>query len=647
MLARHSAPVDRAEGSGQQRLRATLAACALLAAIAIAPYVATIGYPFQFDDYPSIVQNRHLDSWNPSSWRLIESPRRIVAATFALTRHLAGADPGWFRAGNVLIHALNACLGFLLVRQALRAPRSSESMRGTATALALIAAALFAAHPLATQAVTYIVQRCESLAALCLLACLYAAGRIAGDPAGARRWSLLLIAAAAVGTAAKEVVVVATALVPLYWRCCFHDSWRSVITAHGRPLAAMVAITVALALSDLSARHLGRADWAATTYASWDPWTYLATQAQVVPHYLRLAAWPTGQCFDYLWAPNTGGHAWLAVTLMLLVAGALLAAAARGRSWAFAPAAACVVLAPTSSVFPVLDAAVEHRMYLPLLALSVTVVIACHALAARSVRIPLAVVAGLVVSLLAVAAHQRNGVYASHESLWGDVAAKRPGNVRAHYNLGLAYQAQGREAEAEAAFGRALALNPGFPPATTALALRQLGRGDATAARGQLQRGLAANPRDAQNLALLGQLEASVGDDAAAARLFARALELDPRNGTALIGEAFRRFRLGDNATAETLARLVASDAIADEAPNARMLLAQLALRAGQVAEAESDLRRVLERRPDHAEAIALLARLLAAQGRRDEARAVIAAAPTSVRNAPPVRAAETDIGAP
>ena len=54
----------------------------------------------------------------------------------------------------------------LLVRRLLRVPRLAATLGAHATALATAIAGLWALHPLQTAAVTYMVQRAESLAAL-------------------------------------------------------------------------------------------------------------------------------------------------------------------------------------------------------------------------------------------------------------------------------------------------------------------------------------------------------------------------------------------------------------------------------------------------------------------------------------------------
>ncbi len=96
------------------------------------------------------------------------------------------------------------------------------------------------------------------------------------------------------------------------------------------------------------------------------------TQFGVIVHYLRLTAAPLGQTFDYDW-PLASIHFAArrrhpAAMLIGLVVGAW-----RLRSTyplaTFVAGWMLLILAPTSSVMPIADLAVERRMYLPLVGL--------------------------------------------------------------------------------------------------------------------------------------------------------------------------------------------------------------------------------------------------------------------------------------
>jgi tetratricopeptide (TPR) repeat protein len=171
------------------------------------------------------------------------------------------------------------------------------------------------------------------------------------------------------------------------------------------------------------------------------------------------------------------------------VAASVLAA----RRWPLAGLAGIsffLVLAPSSSVIPILtEVLAEHRMYLPLACVVALVVGGAVAWFRTGERRRVLAAHGPVtlagwVSLLAVAGilgyltWQRNIVYRTELSLWHDTAAKVPDNPRAQNNLGMALLEVGRTPEALARFRKAVTLRPGYFEAhgNTALALERLGQ---------------------------------------------------------------------------------------------------------------------------------------------------------------------------
>jgi tetratricopeptide (TPR) repeat protein len=122
-----------------------------------------------------------------------------------------------------------------------------------------------------------------------------------------------------------------------------------------------------------------------------------------------------------------------------------------------------LVLLPTSSVIPVVDLAVEHRVYLASLGPMLAVAVGADALLRRLLPGPGASRAGaalavLVLAGLAAGLVARSRVWSSEETLWRDAAEKVPDNARIFTNLGLALQAKGDLKGAEEAYRRGLPL---------------------------------------------------------------------------------------------------------------------------------------------------------------------------------------------
>src|ERR1043166_8746246 len=165
----------------------------------------------------------------------------------------------------------------------------------------------------------------------------------------------------------------------------------------------------------------------------------------------------------------------MSVVLPALVIVVLLGVLWRSNwHWRFLGAWFFLILAATSSFQPTDSPAYEHRMYLPLAAVVVLGVLAIHALAGRRT---VAVAAALAVGL-GFLTWQRNQDYRSEFAIWADALAKRPGNPRAHNNVGKILLDGGRVQEAIEQFEQALQIRPAYAVAHDNLgsALARIGR---------------------------------------------------------------------------------------------------------------------------------------------------------------------------
>lgn len=202
-------------------------------------------------------------------------------------------------------------------------------------------------------------------------------------------------------------------------------------------------------------------------------WGYALAECRAVVQYFRLAFWPQPLIFDYGAYVSTGQLASVApyaLVLAILVI-AVLFELKRKPGVGFLGAWFFVILAPTSSVVPIVGSPMaEHRMYLPLAAVVTLTVIGAFEIGKRLCTerqcIGLGCVAGggLVMVLTLLTIH-RNRDYTSEVSLWQDTVEKRPNNPRAHNCFGLALLAQGRLLEAVGQYEQALRIQPDYAEA--------------------------------------------------------------------------------------------------------------------------------------------------------------------------------------
>ena len=392
--------------------------------------------------------------------------------------------------------------------------------------LALSCAALWAVHPLTTSAVTYIVQRVESLMALSVLLTLYCSIRAWS---GSRWWIAAAVSACAAGMASKESMVVAPLLV-VTWDAVFSgvQPWRALLHRRRLLYVGLAATWILLAVLVAGAH---RPDAAGFGFAEWPWWRYLLTQSGVITHYLRLVVWPSPLVFDYDWRPST----LLASLLPSLLIGVLLfvgAVALYGRRpLGFAVAAFFLLLAPTSSVLPIVtEVAAEHRMYLPL-ALVIAVFVISAFTYIQNRRVPPLV--GLVIVVLLAAAFGtvtsgRNRDYHSAEGLWRDTVNKRPENARARHNYATILLANGRVGEAEQQLREAIRLRPYYAEAHAALGAALCAQQRFAEGLEHLNTALTIAPDFAGAHQSLGEAYASQGQMSPAIAAYERALALRP-----------------------------------------------------------------------------------------------------------------------
>ncbi|MCB9899303.1 MAG: tetratricopeptide repeat protein [Planctomycetes bacterium] len=436
-----------------------LAGLALIAAVVVT-WAGTLRVPLQFDDVPAIVRNVHIAPlWPPDGhlWATPESPlagRPVTAFTFAVDYALGELSPYGYHLVDLVLHAASACLLFGLLRRILpRALRDARRASGVAFATAL----LWAVHPLQSEAVAYVTQRTELLASFFVLATLYAGWRgLRSTRPG--RWFLLSIACCALGMGSKEIAVAAPLLMLLVDRAFVSRRLGTALLRHRAlhlGLASTWSIVVLLQLGSPRAASAGFG-------VGISPWSWLLTQSGVLLHMLRLSLWPHPLVPSYDWplaASLLDVFPQALVLLLLLVATLVLVRrnAPAGVLGAFFFA----ILAPTSSVVPIATEVVaERRMYLPLAAVVLLVVLTLREGLRRAPRAAGAICLGALALGASSAARERVHAWQDPVELWSEAAEDRPQHAFAHYMLGNALRDAGRPEEARVAFERACELAP-------------------------------------------------------------------------------------------------------------------------------------------------------------------------------------------
>jgi tetratricopeptide (TPR) repeat protein len=191
-------------------------------------------------------------------------------------------------------------------------------------------------------------------------------------------------------------------------------------------------------------------------------WSYLCTQFNVLVIYIRLLFLPIGQNLDYLYHFKTGffdGYTLLAFLFLAGLAGLGIWNRKKqpvitfGIFWFF------ITLSVESSIFPIRDALFEHRLYLPMFGFALIVSYLLFSFFSKK-RLWAIIISLSIIISLGTATYLRNRIWQDGLTLWRDVLAKNPENLRGHNNVGVALMDKGRFKEAFGYFSGVLRAEP-------------------------------------------------------------------------------------------------------------------------------------------------------------------------------------------
>jgi tetratricopeptide (TPR) repeat protein len=410
--------------------------------------------------------------------------------------------PAGYHVVNLLLHMLNVLLLFgistklvdsILERRLVRRSSSSEggSLGGGAW-ISFFIAAIWAAHPLATEAVTQIVGRADLLAAAGTLGALYAHMQ-ASESSGRQRtlWRIVTVAAATVAMFSKESGVAIVGVIVAYDLLLRYahgfdiegdQSREGGRGGRGRQRAS-ARPAVALAKGGLPSLRAFLSTWllllmplalllyqrTVVTPPGLPPEPIIdnpiagagflsgrLTALAVMGRYIWLMVWPATLSSDYSYAqiPIATGTPldWAAWLTTLGSVGLFVFALWRGyRLVAFAGAFALMTFLPTSNLlFPTGTIMAERLMYLPLAGVVIAVVVPLALLMGRLKPAPTnsgtwgpatrtwgPALAGplVLVGALAYRSWDRNKDWRDDVSIWTSAVEAAPNSFKAHKGL--------------------------------------------------------------------------------------------------------------------------------------------------------------------------------------------------------------------
>jgi hypothetical protein len=242
-----------AGGSRLQPRWAMRLAAGLIIVAGLGGYSNSFSGVFVYDDLFSILDNPTIRRLRPMGTVLSPpchgetvSGRPVLNVSLAINFALGGTRTWGYHATNLAIHILNGLLLLGILRRTFRLPALNAQFGSAAEGLALAIALLWIVHPLQTEAVTYLVQRAESLASLFYLLTIY--GVVRGSQSGRGVfWYGVAVIACFLGVATKEIVVTAPLVVLLYDRTFLEGSFAQSLRRRWGVYVGLAASWVLLA----------------------------------------------------------------------------------------------------------------------------------------------------------------------------------------------------------------------------------------------------------------------------------------------------------------------------------------------------------------------------------------------------------------
>jgi tetratricopeptide (TPR) repeat protein len=543
-------------------------------------YIPALRGGYVWDDADAVAENPYNHSlrglwiiWSKPAYIPLGHYWPLTFTSFWIEYQLWGDNPFGYHLINVLLHAANAILVWILLRR----------MVGIRPAGAWLAAAFFALHPMQVESVAWVIEQKTLLAVLFYLLSALAYGRFVRD----RPWRFYVLSLALFVCAMLSKTIAVTLPIALgLWHWYRRDRLNSRVLVGLLPFlfvgAGIAALHVYFFLRSQPVSILPLVN--RLLIAGQGIWFYIGKL--LWPHPL-MTIYPRWDINPY----SFGQWAYLVAFLSALVG--LWALRHRIRR---APLAAVlffvISLAPVLNLidqpyFTAMSFVNDHAVYLPSLGLFALVGAGVVRLfrADRLLRSVVVIsVCVLLISAMGVLTSKQASLYKDMETLFADAVKKNPQAATAHYNL-----------------ARAL-----------------IGRGEINRALHHYQMASHLNPND--SLARIGQgvCLLHLGDTAGAETQWRAALEIDKDSPGAHVNLAVLciQEQHWDEAIAHCEAALRRRPAFAD----AHINLGTALFGKGQVEQAASHFQRALVLNPDLPNAHVNLAKAMAALGHREKA---------------------------
>jgi tetratricopeptide (TPR) repeat protein len=566
---------------------------ALIIALTLVVHIPAMRGGFVFDDPQQITNNTIIKAHDGlyRFWCTTEALDYypLTSSLWWLEWHLWKDDATGYHVVNVLLHAANAVLVWMILRR-LKIPG------------ALLAALVFAVHPVNVATVAWISEQKNTLSMLFYTVAIFLC--LTFDEDSRWRWYGLSLGAFLLALLSKSaVVMLPVVLLGCVWWVRGRVRWKDV-----RRCAPFFVLSLVLGLVTIwFQHHRAMEGHAARTgglllrlaAAGWVPWFYL--YKAILPWNLTVV-YPAWQIDVTRWVSYVPG--------MILISCFALFWWKRqtwGRPLLFGLGYFVVTLLPVLGFFEQgfyqYSQVADHWQYYAIIGVIALMAAAGERIGRRlgDRRQPLEVlVSAALLLLLGAAAWRRCSVHANDEIFWRDNVARNPNAWVAYYNLGVTLGEAGRLPEAMAQYERALQIRPDYAKAHNNLGLAFGKAGKTQAEVEQYEEALRIKPDFAEVHYNLGIVSEQMGSLTDAVEHYEQALRFKPDQAEAHYNLGVVLARLGriQEATAHWEQALRIKPDYAEAHYNLGVALG----RAGRYPEAIEHFEAALRYDPDSAE---------------------------------------------
>ncbi len=446
--------------------------------ITLAIYSNSLDCSWHFDDNQNILERKAIQitqlSWSEikktffmqDGQRQGELYRPVPNFSFAINYFFGKTNVFGYHLTNISIHILTSFFLFLFIYHILNLPAVKPRYGADSYLIALLAAVFWVINPVQTQAVTYIVQRMASMAAMFYIMAMYfyVKGRVYPQRKMKAFYYSMCFISGLLAVGSKENAAMLPISILLLDFFMIQGVSKENLRKYIWILLGLITIPLFFALL-LKGPSLFSLEGLLEPYENIRPFTLvqrLLTEPRIILFYLSLLFYPMPHRLSITHDISIS-HSLIDPFTTVLAIGMILGILAASFFYARRRPllAYCIIFfflnhVIEGSVFG-LELIFEHRNYLPSMLLFVPVAI----LLGKTIRFysgKTVMQAILTVFIILVligfgnSTYLRNGVWKTEGTLWADAVAKAPNLIRPHLNLGNYYYSQRMYEKAQAQY---------------------------------------------------------------------------------------------------------------------------------------------------------------------------------------------------